>query len=317
MDQILNYEILPIGRSKDYSNQIFGDYRVLYRTVNPLNKNKGQTFWLCQCINCNEYIIKNSSAFKNSVNKCKCLYDLTGKKFGRWTVIGKSKDKTSNGKPKWLCRCECGNEKSIDGWTLRSGQSKSCGCLHLELLKENGGKNKKDITGKRYGKLVALYPIYSNKKDTHTKWFCKCDCGNETIVDLGNLTQGFTKSCGCTISFQEERIIKLLRQSKKVFYYQYKFNNLNNKKFDFFVDNKYVIEYDGEQHFHYSNNSWNTKEHFERTRKSDLEKNKYCFINNIPIIRIPYNADYTYQDLILETSRFILTQDNELEYYNR
>jgi hypothetical protein len=49
--------------------------------------------------------------------------------------------------------------------------------------------------------------------------------------------------------------------------------------------------------------------------KSDLLKNKYCFDNNIPIIRIPYDADYTINDLKLETTKFLLIPENEGEYY--
>ena len=44
-------------------------------------------------------------------------------------------------------------------------------------------------------------------------------------------------------------------------------------------------------------------------------KNKYCFKHNIPIIRISYYADYTLEDLKLETTRFLLTPENEEEYY--
>ena len=46
-------------------------------------------------------------------------------------------------------------------------------------------------------------------------------------------------------------------------------------------------------------------------------KNKYCFEHNIPLIRIPYNAEYTFEDLKLETTRFLLTPENEQEYYNK
>ena len=49
---------------------------------------------------------------------------------------------------------------------------------------------------------------------------------------------------------------------------------------------------------------------------TNLIKNKYCFDNNIPLIRIPYNAEYTIDDLKLETTRFLLTPENEEEYYN-
>lgn len=161
-----------------------------------------------------------------------------------------------------------------------------------------------------------MYPIYSGLKNEHTKWHCKCDCGNECNIDMGNLRSGKSQSCGCVQSKQEEKIIQLLTKNNILFIYQYQFNNLLNKKFDFYVNNSYIIEFDGSQHFKYTNTGWDTKEHFERTHKSDLIKNKYCFEHNIPLIRIPYNAEYTFEDLKLETTRFLLTPENEQEYYN-
>ena len=90
----------------------------------------------------------------------------------------------------------------------------------------------------------------------------------------------------------------------------------NKLRADFYIDNKYIIEFDGVQHFrYYNNNGWNNKKNFEKTRERDLIKNKYCFDNNIPLIRIPYDADYTIDDLKLETTRFLLTPENEKEYY--
>ena len=51
-----------------------------------------------------------------------------------------------------------------------------------------------DLTGQRFGKLVALEPT---KKNNKTAWRCKCDCGNETIVFTFCLRNGNTSSCGC------------------------------------------------------------------------------------------------------------------------
>ena len=50
-----------------------------------------------------------------------------------------------------------------------------------------------DITGQRFGRLIALEIARRNP----TRWLCHCDCGNKTIVQLGHLTTGDTKSCGC------------------------------------------------------------------------------------------------------------------------
>lgn len=61
------------------------------------------------------------------------LIDLTGKRFGRLTVIKRLSEK--NGSPTWLCLCDCGNMKVIGGNFLRNGTSTSCGCL----VKIHGG----------------------------------------------------------------------------------------------------------------------------------------------------------------------------------
>lgn len=57
-----------------------------------------------------------------------------------------------------------------------------------------------DVTGKRFGKLVAVRPngvrTYPSGKQL-TLWECDCDCGNKTTVTLSALVTGNTKSCGC------------------------------------------------------------------------------------------------------------------------
>lgn len=52
-----------------------------------------------------------------------------------------------------------------------------------------------DLTGRRFGRLVAV-KMYA-KKYKRTKWLCKCDCGVEKLIPLGSLTSGRAKSCGC------------------------------------------------------------------------------------------------------------------------
>jgi len=96
-------------------------------------------------------------------------------------------------------------------------------------------------------------------------------------------------------------------------------------KFDFAIFNNdhllYLIEYDGNQHFEYFYDSnykgWNNKENFEKTRSNDLLKNKYCFEHSIPLIRIPYDKTYDINDLKIETTHFLITPQNEKDYYLR
>lgn len=56
---------------------------------------------------------------------------------------------------------------------------------------------RKDITGERYNKLIAIKPIGKNKKGTI--WLCQCDCGNQINVPIVSLTQKWRGSCGCLL----------------------------------------------------------------------------------------------------------------------
>jgi|SRR5579883_2888759 len=60
--------------------------------------------------------------------------DLTGKTFGRWTVLGcaglRGKDY------RWRCRCACGAEREVFGGNLTRGGSKSCGCIRQPPLSQ-------------------------------------------------------------------------------------------------------------------------------------------------------------------------------------
>lgn len=60
------------------------------------------------------------------------VIDITGRKYGRWTVIGRGPDIGKN--KAWFCHCECGNERLIQYSALSCGYSKSCGCLRKELF---------------------------------------------------------------------------------------------------------------------------------------------------------------------------------------
>lgn len=121
--------------------------------------------------------------------------DLTGQRFGRLVALKMVKDGSK--KIKWLCKCDCGNEKVVAAWCLTSGNTKSCGCLKREnSFKDNRTTRIRDLTGQRFGRLVALDYKSSHDKQ-HLVWRCKCDCGNETFVASSSLVTGTTKSCGC------------------------------------------------------------------------------------------------------------------------
>ena len=65
----------------------------------------------------------------------KLVNDLTGKKFGRLTVIGVADD--GKRKTSYICQCDCGNVKKVRSDALIGGTTKSCGCLKMESNKKN------------------------------------------------------------------------------------------------------------------------------------------------------------------------------------
>ena len=60
------------------------------------------------------------------------LIDLTGQRFGRWTVLEK-RSKDGSKLAHWWCRCDCGSEVLVQGGNLRAGRTKSCGCYDREV----------------------------------------------------------------------------------------------------------------------------------------------------------------------------------------
>lgn len=61
----------------------------------------------------------------------------------------------------------------------------------------NNRGNPKDLTGQRFGRLVAVESVGRDSRSTYRLWRCICDCGNECYVNTNNLTSGDTRSCGC------------------------------------------------------------------------------------------------------------------------
>ena len=60
------------------------------------------------------------------------LIDISGQRFGRWVAVSRDVGKQHQS-ARWLCRCDCGNTKSVPSKVLRDGISKSCGCLMMEI----------------------------------------------------------------------------------------------------------------------------------------------------------------------------------------
>ena len=92
----------------------------------------------------------------------------------------------------WECKCSCGNIFIADGYRLRAGITKSCGCKKIS-------KNFIDLTGMVFDRLKVIKRAKNHIKNgvSIVMWECECECGNKIITSGRNLREKETKSCGC------------------------------------------------------------------------------------------------------------------------
>lgn len=69
-----------------------------------------------------------------------------------------------------------------------------------------------DLTGQRFGRLIVIERAESRSNQTY--WKCRCDCGNEKVVDSYNLRKGLVKSCGCCAKGFPSHITHGLKNTK-------------------------------------------------------------------------------------------------------
>ena len=164
-------------KKADLTGQRFG--RLV--AVKPAQNINGNTAWECKC-DCGNTIVvmTHNLKRKNGTRSCGCIckermekwnllhrddpqfthfQDLTGRKFGRLTVI-KHFGKTKSGAHLWECLCDCGNTTRSTTANLTSGKSTSCGCIIKEKLIERCTTHGYATRKRRY----RLYTIWANMK---------------------------------------------------------------------------------------------------------------------------------------------------------
>jgi hypothetical protein len=113
--------------------------------------------------------------------------NIAGRRFGKLIAIRDIGTKYRTHRL-WLCQCDCGKSCEVIMQSLVRGRTKSCGCnWHVD--------HRADITGQRFGRLIALGDIGARKKSR--LWACVCDCGQHVEVTYKLLVTGKTRSCGC------------------------------------------------------------------------------------------------------------------------
>lgn len=138
------------------------------------------------------------------------IEDLTGRKFGRLTVIKRDTDQNPKRCSRWVCQCDCGNTKSVYRDKLLSGNTTSCGCAKKHV-------HMRDLTGQKFGKLVALSRT-EEKCGNSYMWKCQCECGNICYVSGISLTSLKKQSCGCMYSEKRKEISGKMSKLRSEYY---------------------------------------------------------------------------------------------------
>ena len=162
--------------------------------------------WECLC-DCGKTVFaKAEDLLREKIESCGCLEraqaakqcmerhkDMVGKRFGRLTAI-RATGEVKRDSMVWECLCDCGNTAFVVQQSLKSGGTKSCGCLQKE--KSRKGVADLSLIGQRFGKLVALNQTEEARKKSMV-WECLCDCGNKIQITRRELLSGSVTSCGC------------------------------------------------------------------------------------------------------------------------
>ncbi len=173
---------------------------------------KGERKYLCRCdCGTERYVLERSLRYGGS-RSCGCVtrinsrlataYDLKGKTFGEFTVLHVAKEQKGVSGIRWTCRCSCGNVTDVLATLLVTGRRTHCGC--------RSNYHSVDISGKRYDRLVAKYPLKDRDSKGGVIWHCVCDCGNEVDVPYNWLVYGNLRSCGCRKRECESQLSKLI-----------------------------------------------------------------------------------------------------------
>lgn len=233
--------------------------------------------------------------------------------FGQLYVLWRVKDyvqPNGNKQVQYECVCcGCGETTVVRGEELRQGQ-KSC---RLCGYKATSRAKTVDLTGQRFGRLVAKV-LTGWKDESHQAiWYCECDCGEPCFVHSGDLVSGNTGSCGC-LQAGKSKLEVYVRQyfdgtkpkSFDRYESQVRFDDLrgisNGKlSYDFGLYDgngnlECLIECQGMQHYK-PVERFGGEEQFEVQQFHDELKREYAANHGIRLVEIPYTLR-TYDNVV-------------------
>ena len=256
------------------------------------------------------------------------MIDITGQIFGKLTVI-ENAGKLDGRRYFWKCQCECGNLIVKPGASLRSGNTKSCGCGKYDGLKKYNTQQTTDtliMNGTKFGKLKVLEPIgykpqYKGASKNRMWYRCQCDCGNICEVSGNQLKNNHKTSCGCLGSTGELKIETLLKNnnylySKEVILPELLQETKRALRFDFVIYNEdgtinRIVEFDGRQHTQGPDTEYwgHSSDTLKTIKERDNIKNQFCLKHNYILVRIPYTKTEITIDDIFSNKHIVKESD--------
>lgn len=154
-------------------------------------------------------------------------------------------------------------------------------------------------------------------KNNHTKLEYKCPKGHIGEMNYNNFSLG--KRCGtCCNSKGESAVAKHLTKLNLKFIQEKKFDDCKNIKlllFDFYIDNKFIIEFDGQQHFESTKFFGGEDSHIKR-QHLDKIKTDYCIKKKMPLLRISYDEIENIPKHIDDFIELLKTDSNAIHFTN-
>lgn len=180
-----------------------------FNLLTTISYDKNKHKWYCVC-DCKTYChVSSANLVRNSTKSCGCLREsikkhLQGKKFNYLTVLEKDVKKSTSKRIYWICKCDCGNIKSMRGDSITDGTIKSCGCYNKKVCQEY-----KNLTGT----ISGYWTVISHDEAKYC--LCKCKCGTIKKVKTQGIVDKTSKSCGCWhIEVATKQIDKVHRDRK-------------------------------------------------------------------------------------------------------
>lgn len=204
--------------------------------------------------------------------------------------------------------CSCGEKFKTTFHHFKNQNQRQC--LKCSGITRWDCNKIRDYINKNNLKCELISNTYI-RNDLNLKF--KCQCGEIYEISWNNFLKyhkDCCNKCSSRKSHGVRRIEDFLKYSNLIYSLEHKYNLCQNKRkllYDICIDNKLLVEYDGEQHFKPTDfagkgDKWAINHHCE-TVKRDKIKNQYCIDNNIPLIRIPYweydNIEYILKNALM------------------